>query len=760
MPEPKLKEKRWSQNLEATLFKKWQDEKLYGQENMKEGPVFVVDTPPPYPSGRWHVGGALHFCQIDMISRYFRMKEKNLWFPVGIDRNGLPIESRVEKDFGIKAHEVPREEFLKKCRETLNKYESNISNIMNLTGLSVDWSKVYRTDSPKYRTLTQSTFIELWNKGLIYEDTKPNNWCPGCKTTLADAEVEYRSQKGKLVFINFKLKEGGVIQIATTRPELLGACQAITVHPTGSAYSKEIGKTALVPIYGREVKIIGREETNPEFGTGAMMVCSYGDQEDVKMFREFSLPETIIIDEAGKMTKAAGKYEGLSAKDAKKAIIEDLNGQGFIEKIDEVDQNIPICWRSKDDIELIALPEYYLKQVDFVDDVKKISDDIEFHPEKSRQLLLDWLGAVNQDWPISRRRFYGTPVPIFDCGEHGKFVPEPGKYYETWNMTLPCPKCNKPAKGDTRVLDTWMDSSISALWVSGFKRDEKFFKRSFPTFLRPQGKDIVRTWLYYTLLRVYHATGKKAFNHVWISGHIVDKKGFKMSKSIGNVVYPEPLIEKYGADSLRFFSASEAKLGSDIRVSEERIAGAAKFIQKLYNVSRFISMFSDSKKPEKLEPADKWILSELGKLTRLATRGYDDMDLFIPANEVRTFVWEKFAPHYIEMVKGRAYDGDESARYTLHTVLRQVLKLLSPISPFITDYVYRKLYEKTLQFENFDSFEENQSLPTTKLIEFNESVWAKKKAENLSLRDEVALKVPERLQAYEKDLIKMHNLRQ
>ncbi|MBR9689880.1 MAG: class I tRNA ligase family protein, partial [Candidatus Altiarchaeota archaeon] len=555
MPEPQLSEKRWKFVLEKELFSKWQSEKLFDKPQKTEGHVFVIDTPPPYPSGRWHVGGALHYCQIDMIARYLRMSRKNVWFPIGIDRNGLPIESRVEKDFGVKAHEIPRNKFLNLCHQTLDKYEKNISNVMNLTGLSVDWSSVYRTDSPEYRTLTQSTFIDLWNKGLIYEDTKPNNWCPGCKTTLADAEVEYREGKSKLVFIKFPLKNGEYIKIATTRPELLGACQAVVVHPTDSKFSKYAGETAAIPLYDRSVKIIPRPEADPEFGTGALMTCSYGDQEDIRLFRELKLPETIVINEDGKMNAAAGKYEGMTTKDAKEAIIEDLEAGGFIEKIIKIKNKVPICWRSKDDIELIALPEFYLKQMEFVEDIKKLSDEIKFHPPKMKQLLLDWLGAISQDWPISRRRFYGTPVPIFHCKEHGSWVPEKGRYYESWNLELPCPKCGAKSKGDSRVLDTWMDSSVSPLWISNYMKGGDFFKNSFPTFLRPQGKDIVRTWLYYTLLRVYQLTGKKAFTRIWISGHFVDEQGKKMSKSIGNVVYPEPLVERYGADALRFNGA-------------------------------------------------------------------------------------------------------------------------------------------------------------------------------------------------------------
>ncbi len=751
--EAKLKEKRWDLSKEKELFEKWQKEGFYGKPAGEK--VYVIDTPPPYPSGRWHIGGALHYSQIDMIARYWRMSRGGLWFPVGIDRNGLPIESRTEKDLRIKAHEVPREKFLELCKQKLDEYEDNIRNVMALMGLSVDWSEPYRTDSPEYRALTQATFIELWKKGLIYEATKPNNWCPGCKTTLADAEVEYKVEKGKLYYIKFP-HDGGFITIATTRPELLGACQAVIYHPDDRRFAGKKGRVA-VPLYDREVPLLPRPEANPEFGTGAMMVCSYGDQEDVRLFRELKLPETIIIDEDGRMNEKAGKYKGMTVREAREAIVRDLESGGFLEKAEELEHNVPICWRSKDEIELIALPEFYLKQMDFVDEVRKVSRKMKFHPPWMRQLLDDWLSSVAQDWPISRRRFYGTPVPVFYCPDHGAWVPEPGEYHESWREKRPCPKCGKPSPGDKRVLDTWMDSSVSALWVSGYSRDPSFFQRAFPVFLRPQGKDIVRTWLFYTLLRVYQLTREPAFEHVWVSGHVVDEHGKKMSKSLGNVIYPEPLVEKYGADAVRLQGAAEAKLGSDIRVSEEKVAGAAKFVQKLYNVARFISMFPEGDESG-LRPTDRWILSELSRVVERSVKGYEDMDFFVPANEVRNFVWDLFAPHYIEMVKARAYEGDPGACCALHTCLKAVLRLIAPVMPFITDYIYLELYGESVHVQTIPEPASLEEHPTRAIVSFNEKVWSTKKSKGLSLKDPIKMQVPGELKDYEQDLKRMHNL--
>ncbi len=760
MPNPRLSEKRWKISKEKEIAEKWQAENLYAKPTIK-GKLFVIDTPPPYASGRWHMGGAIHYSQIDMIARYWRMAHGNTWFPLGIDRNGLPIEGRVEKDYKLKAHDTPRGKFLELCKTTLDKYENNIRDVMTLMGLSVDWSEPYRTDSPDYRTLTQSTFIELWKKGLIYEATKPNNWCPGCQTTLADAEVEHKTVHSHLVYLKFQLKEGGTIMIATSRPELLAACQAIIVHPDDEKYKEYQGKTAIIPIFNREILITPRQEAKTDFGTGAMMVCSYGDVNDVNLFRDMKLTETIVIDKAGKMNKLAGKYQGQFNLKARKNIIEDLKSEGFVEKIEEIEHDIPICWRSKDALELISLPEFYLKQMEFTEKIRELSDEIIFHPSWMKRPLIDWIDAVSQDWPISRRRFYGTPVPIFYCPDHGAWVPETGKYYESWDLVLPCPECGKDSKGDKRVLDTWMDSSVSALKVSQYDKDKEFFDKAFPVFLRPQAKDIIRTWLFYSLLRVYQITGEKAFEHVWISGHVTDTHGKKMSKSIGNVLYPETFVEKYGADAVRFQGAAETKLGADIRVNEERIRGAKKFVQKLYNVARFISMFEKplTEDDSLLKSSDKWILSELSKVIKKSIEGYEEMDMFIPATEIRNFVWDTFAPHYIELVKTRAYDGDQGAIITLNLVLKALLKLLAPIIPFMTDAVYRELYGESVHTQKIPIVEIEEEHPTERLKAFNEKVWGAKKEKGISLKEKIELDVPLELKLYESDLIAMHHLK-
>jgi len=772
MKKPKIKEKRWDIGQERKIWKNWEKEKIFRFNLNTKKKIFSIDTPPPYPSGRpWHIGAAAHYSQIDMIARTARMLGFEVFFPIGIDRNGIPVELYTEKKYGVDMHEISREKFVKLCVHALDDLEDEMIEIMKTMGLSGDFENYYRTDSEEYRKLTQTTFIKLWKKGLIYEATRPNNYCIACKTTIADAEIEYEELPTKLVYIIFKIKETGKnLTIATTRPELLCSCQTVIVHPEDERYKLLHNKHAIIPLYNRKVPIIPHREAKIEFGTGAAMVCSYGDYSDVRLFRELKLKEIVAIDENGKMTKKAGKYSGLTIKETRKKIIEDLKKGGLVLKIEEITHRTPICERSKTPIEIIPMKELYLKQIPFIKKIKKITKKLIFHPEQHRQIFLNWLNSIAIDWPISRRRYYGTEIPIWYCKSCGKAkVPKKGKYYKPWKEKPPfrCSCGSKEFVGETRTFDTWFDSSISPLFISKHLKDKKFFKKTFPNTLRPQAKDIIRTWLYYTILRCYQLTGKLAWKRAWIMGYGVDEKGEKMSKSKGNVIDPFPLLKKYGADAFRFWNAQESSLGSDFRCSEQRILSASKFLTKLWNIARFISIFPQPK-AAKLTKADRWILAELNNLIEECLEGYKNFNFFIPSNKIREFTWNIFASHYIEMVKTRAYGKgfnrkeQESAWFTLHTCLKTITLLLTPIIPFITDFIWRKLYSKeNINTEKFpkEKWKSKLTKLTSKLIEFNSEIWEEKKRKGISLKESIKIKIPKELKAFENDLIAMHNIK-
>lgn len=769
--EPKITEKAWNPELEKQVLKKWQDEDAY--KFIPTDQNYTIDTPPPYPSGRpWHIGAAAHYAQIDMIARTARMSGKNVYFPIGIDRNGLPVEFYTEKKHNIRMRETERGKFLELCKEALDDLEAEMLHIMQNLGLSGDLKNYYRTDSEQYRALTQSTFIELWKQGKIYLANRPNNydWVSG--TTIADAEITYQEIPTKLVHMKFKIKDyEKEIIIASTRPELLCACRTVIVNPEDERYKDVIGKTVIVPITGKEVEIKTHHSAQQEFGSGAVMVCSYGDQNDVVLFREMELEEIVTIGLDGRMTEVAGIYAGLKPKQAREKIIEDLENNGFVEKIEEINHRTPISERSKIPIEIIPMEEYYLKQKESIEKMRELASKITFHPAMHKQILMNWLDSISIDWPISRRRYYGTEIPIWYCKNCSEpHVPEPGKYYQPWKERSPIPKCNKCGTtefvGEERTFDTWMDSSISPLFVSKFQKDDEFFKKVYPTSIRPQAKDIVRTWLYYTLLRCEMLTGEKPWSEAWIMGYGLDEKGTKMSKSKGNAIDPLPVIEKFGADTFRFWSASEINHGYDFRCNEQKIESTKKFLSKLWNVSRFLSSFPviDSAKPTKV---DRWILSELDKLIKECKKGYEKYNFFVPAIAIREFTWNVFAAHYIEMVKKRAYgegfsdEERDAAIYTLHKTLSTILKLLAPITPFITEHLWQTLYSKnSIHHEKQVEPSEIESLTSLseKIIQFNSKVWNEKKAKNISLRDTIRIEIPKELEEFKKDLKSMHNL--
>jgi len=767
--EPKIQEKVWDPKIESDIRKKWEDSKLYEFHPDTDG--YTIDTPPPYPSGRpWHIGAAAHYAQIDMIARTARMNGKNVYFPMGIDRNGLPVELYTEKKHGIRMRETERGKFLDLCKDALDDLEAEMIQIMKNLGLSCDFDNYYRTDSEEYRALTQSTFIELWKSDSIYLANRPNNydWVTG--TTIADAEIIYEELPTKLVHMKFKV-DGKEIIIVSTRPELLCACKAVIVNPEDERYSDLVGKKVTVPISNQEVEIQTHHSAQMEFGSGAVMVCSYGDHNDVALFRELNLEEVVAIGQDGRLTEAAGAYAGLKPKQARTKIIEDLESGGFVEKIEEISHRTPVSERSRTPIEIIPMEEYYLKQKGSVGKMKELGAQIKFYPEMHRQILMNWLDSIKIDWPISRRRFYGTEIPIWYCKKCSEpYLPEPGKYYRPWSEPCPAEKCSKCDStefvGEERTFDTWMDSSVSPLFITKFKKDEEFFKRTYPTAVRPQAKDIVRTWLYYTLLRCENLTGEKPWSEAWIMGYGLDEKGMKMSKSKGNALDPLPIIEKFGADTFRFWSASEVNHGNDFRCSEQKIESTKKFLTKLWNVSRFLSSFPIIESAD-LTDTDKWIISELDKLVKECKSGYDQYNFFIPAIAVREFTWNVFAAHYIEMAKARAYgigfsDAErDGAIFTLHKVLSTLLKLLAPITPFITDFLWQTLYsDKSIHTEQQAKAESNEDLTqhTQAISDFNSKVWNEKKEKGLHLPDSIKIEIPKELEIFKKDLVAMHHL--
>ena len=787
---PRIPEKRWDKSLEYELLRKWEEEGVYEHhfDPHDKRPLLVIDTPPPYPSGKWHVGGAAHYAQIDMIARYFRMKGWNVIVPWYADRNGLPVEVAVEKKYGIIAHEMARtvegrKKFIELCSSELDKVEKELVNIWKRLGCSFTYWRD-GTDSPVYRKLTQATFIELWKRGLIYEDERPVTWCPRCRTSLSEAEIEHKDEEAYLYYVRWKVAEiDEEIVIATTRPELIGATRAVAFNPDDERYKKLKGLHAVVPVYGYKVPIVEHPAVDPEFGTGLVMVSSYGDWTDVMMINDVGVEPKVIVRPDGTLNDG-GPLEGLTVREARKKIVELLEEKNLIVRKVKLLHSVPVCWRCKTPIEIIHVREFFLRQLELKDKLRSLALKMVVRPEKHRQKLLDWINGLKMDWPISRTRYYGTEIPLWKCRKCGRYaVPEPGKYYRPWLEEPPfnkCPHCGAPRselEGETRVFDTWFDSSISVLYVSGYMRNEDLFKRAFPPneelprTLRPQGVDIIRTWLHFSILRVYQLLGKPAFRWVRITGMGLDPTGRAMHKSLGNVIDPDPFIEKYGADPFRFWAAAAAKLGDDYRFSEQLLKTGQLFATKLWNMARFVSAFPRPSKGYKLRPIDLAFLGLLNDVIRRVDHAYgEELDVYVPATLLYEFAWNTIASHHIELVKNRAYNhenkysGEEQhgAWFTLHIFMDSILRMLAPIMPFVTDAIYRRLYGQSVHKQAFPEprpeWDTIHKQYVSELMELNSAIWSLKKQKGLKLSEPLpgTILVTPELEPYIRELEDLH----
>ena len=796
---PKLSEiKNWSPEIEIAITKQWKSAEahLFNPKTKKQ--IYSIDTPPPYINTPIHMGHAATYSFMDIFARYKRMKGFEVLFPLGLDRNGLPIEMGAEKKYNISAFKVEREKFLEYCEKLLA--ETSTESIDSFTKLGISFSSykqgahvgaVYNTDSPEYRAVTQTTFINLFRKKLIYEDKRINNWDPKLQTTVADAEIVYEDIPSAFNHIKWKVKETGKdIIIATTRPELICTCAMIIYNPKDKRYQHLEGKTAISPIYSTEIPIHEHPSAKIDKGSGLVMMCSAGDISDIQFFRELSLPTKIAINKDGRMNEHAGFLHGLKVKEAREKIISELKKENLLVKQEQIIHSTPVSERSGAEIEFIEMPEFYLKQLEFKDELKKLINSISFYPPESRRILESWLDSISIDWPISRRRFYATPIPLWHAKDSKEntyiALPITEKYYQPWKESTPKDSevfhsgeyigtlkdkqfKDLKWKGEERVLDTWFDSSISELVILKYGSNPSFFKKSYPVTLRPQGKEIVRTWLYYTLLRGYLETGKPCFKDVWIHNHILDEKGRKMSKSLGNMINPQEILRDYGAETLRFWIAIEGNLSKqDLSCSKEKIKAELKTLDKLLNISKFIIQFQKPKKKPKLTKLDENFTSYLDFLTFQANEEYDKYNFHKPAHELRYFLWEHFASHYLELVKNRAYNQDNffskeesaSAHYTLYFSLERLITLLHPIIPQITSVLAQELNMDLSEFPEGTDNKRSSLNKFNEIAEFNSQVWKAKKEKGISLSEPISnIKIPKDLKDFEKDLKVCHGLK-
>lgn len=793
---PKFKDiKSWSPEIEKQITDEWKNSESFAFEKKTKKKIYSIDTPPPYVNSPVHIGQSVTYCYMDFFARYKRMKGYEVIFPLGLDRNGLPIEMAAEKKFNISPFSAGKEAFIEACEKLLQETSSETTDTFAKLGISFTSYKrgehigaVYLTDSPEYRAVTQGTFINLYKRGLVYEDIRINNWDPKLRTTIADSEIDYKEIPSLFNDVKWKVKETGEdIIIATTRPELICTCGMVIFNPKDERYKHLAGKTAISPIFKKEIPIEEHALATIDKGSGLVMMCSAGDLSDIQFFREMNLRPTIAINKDGTMNSHAGPLNGLKVKDARKKILEILKEKSLLGNQVQINHRTPVSERSGAEIEFIEMPEFYLKQLEFKEDIKKISKKINFFPLESKKILDDWIESVSIDWPISRRRYYATPIPIWHSKSGKVAVPSEGKYYVPWKESPPadCEVYEKGKKigklnnkkfakeewtGEERVFDTWMDSSISELVMLKYNSDDAFFKKAYPASLRPQGKEIIRTWLYYTILRGYLETNKACFENVWINQHIVDEKGKKMSKSLGNVVDPQELLRDFGAEAIRLWASIEGNLAKqDLKCSKDKIRAETKTINKMINAFRFVKQFEKAQKPKEFFPLDRLMIDYIESLTEFCDERYENYDFWSPALKLRHFLWEIFASNYIEMVKNRAYNAEknftieesDSAKYTLYYLIERFISLLYPITPQVTYTIGQDLGIDLLKAEFPKSKKGKSELSIVeKIMEFNSQVWKSKRESNITLRDSIKdIKIPKELKDFERDLISCHNLK-
>jgi valyl-tRNA synthetase len=681
----------------------WEKEKIYkfdlkassakAESSKKKGKVYSIDTPPPYISGNMHIGHAYSYSQQDFIARFHRMFDGSVFYPFGTDDNGLPTERYVEKKNNIKSKSMTRARFIELCLKTLKEMTPVFVKDWKNLAISCDYDCYYSTIDKNTQKISQKSFIDLYKQGDIYVKDFPTLWCPDCQTSVAQAELEDKELPSLFSTLKFKCENKDLL-IATTRPELLGACVAVFVNPEDKRYKSLVGKKAKVPLFNNEVLIIADDSAELDKGTGVLMICSYGDKYDAEAINRHKLESKVILNQDG--TLNIGPYKGLKIKDARKKILEDLKNADLITEQKNITHTVNVHDKCGVEIEILPTKQWFIRILDkkkkFIEQGKKIN----WYPEFMFKRYENWVNGLEWDWSISRERHFGIPIPVWQCTKCNEIILPIEKELpvDPLETHKKCPKCKNDAKGEEKVLDTWATSSLSPQ-ISSSLRDNKV---KIPFSLRPQAHDIIRTWAFYTIVKSYLHEKEIPWKDIVISGYVT-LGGEKMSKSKGNVISPGEVMKNYSADALRF-AAAGSKLGEDSDYHEKDLITGKKFETKLWNASNFVFMNLsgyDGKKPKKLEKIDELFLNKLNDLVKSCTEAFSSYEYAKAKLETEKFFWSMFCDNYLEIVKKRIYEnkkGKESSQYALYTGLLILLKLISPIMPFITEEIYQTHFRK------------------------------------------------------------------
>ncbi|MDD9331207.1 MAG: valine--tRNA ligase [Wolbachia sp.] len=697
----------------------WESSKVYKWNGTKDN-TFTIDTPPPTISGKLHIGHIFSYCHTDFIARFQRMQGKDVFYPIGFDDNGLPTERLVEQTHKIRAKDVGRKKFIGMCHEVINNSRQEFKGLFKSVGISYDWDLEYHTISKEAITLSQMSFIDLYNKGYAYRKMQPILWDPVDKTAIAQAEIEDKVFESSLNTIAFSTEENEKIHIATTRPELLPACVAVFCHPEYTRYTHLIGKEAIVPITGEKVPILADNEVKIDKGTGLVMCCTFGDELDIYWHAKHDLPMKIIIDQDGKINlkdvipaRDAVIYDeinGLKVKEARKRIIEILSREGLLIESTAISHSVKCAERSGAPLEVLPTYQWFIKTLDQKEEILEKVKECNWHPCTMQKRMEVWIEGLNWDWCVSRQRYFGVPFPVWYSkrkGEEGKIIiPEVKKLPVDPLNDLPEGYSKEEVIPDQDVMDTWGTSAITpqlnALAINnGLSLPNHRYDIIFPADLRSQSHEIIRTWAFYTILKAHYHADSLPWQNIMISGWCLADDKKKMSKSKGNIITPHSMLDTYGADIVRYWSAN-SRLGADTIYSENTFKTGKRLITKLWNASKFVSTFVEKHQTLSLssisETLDKWILSKLYKVTNKATSSLLQFEYCEALSVIEEFFWKDFCDNYLELVKKRAYGetvsgvGNLSAKQSLAYTLNVILRLFAPFLPYITEEIYHQLY--------------------------------------------------------------------
>ncbi|MSR85909.1 valine--tRNA ligase [Candidatus Woesearchaeota archaeon] len=686
----------------------WEKKGTYKFHVKNKGKVYAIDTPPPTVSGKMHIGHAFSYSQQDFVARYHRMKGENVFYPFGTDDNGLPTEKLVEKLKNVKSTKMSRPDIVSLCEKTIVEIKPDFVNDWKIIGMSCDFSEAYSTIDKHCIKTSQKSFIDLYNKHLVYQQTAPSMWCVHCQTAIAQAELEDKELDSTFNEVAFILENGEKIVIATTRPELLAACVCVYVHPEDKRYTKLIGKNITVPLFKHKVLIFADPSASQEKGTGILMVCSYGDKYDVEAINKRKLTPRVIFTPDGKLNSLAGKYEGLGIKDARKDILQDLEKEKLLISKKNIKHTVNVHERCGTEIEFLSSTQWFVKILDnkhkFIDAGRKIH----WYPEFMRTRYEHWVEGLGWDWCISRQRHFGVPFPVWSCTTcKTLFIADEKDLPVDPLIDKPKKKCScgsSSFQGENDVMDTWATSSVTPEIILNWANDKGYDTSMdmVPCSLRPQAHDIIRNWTFYTIVKSMYHTNQIPWKDIVISGHVLDPKGEAMHKSKGNTIEPSVVLAKYPADALRFWAAG-SKLGDDLRYLEKDLLTGQKTVTKLWNAAKFTFPHLEdyTSKPKKLEAFDRWILSKLQKLIKDCSENFDIYEYSRVKADTEKFFWITFCDLYLEVVKDRLYKPEErgkverqSGQYAISETFGTILKLFAPIMPYVTEEIYHAHYAK------------------------------------------------------------------